>query len=76
MKTNSIAKVAALTALTAFTAALLLTGCAGPAVRHDVRVDRRGDAAERTDARVTTRHDNRYDRRSDRHDRIDTRYGY
>lgn len=56
--------------------ALILVGCAGPAVRHDVRVDRRSDAAGRVDDRVTNRQDNRYDRRYDRRDRVDSRYGY
>jgi hypothetical protein len=69
-------QIAALTALAAFIATLTLPGCAGPAVRHDVRVDRREDAAGRADARVTTRQDNRYDRRGDRRDRVETRAGY
>ena len=51
--------------LAALIATLTLVGCAGPAVRHDVRNDRRYD-----------RHDNRYDRRGDRHDRVESRYGY
>jgi hypothetical protein len=55
--------------LAALVAVLVMTGCAGPAVRHDYRVDRRYD-----------RHDNRYDRRYDRYDnrydRRDARYYY
>jgi len=62
--------------LAAFVAVLLTTGCAGPAVRHDNRVDRRHDTAERVDDRATNRQDNRYDRRGDRYDRRDARYGY
>jgi hypothetical protein len=48
------------------------TGCAGPAARHNARVDRREDAADRAGARQ----DIRYDRRADRRDRIDDRYSY
>lgn len=44
--------------LTALGAILLITGCAGPAIRHDNRTDRRDD-----------RQDYRYDRRDDRYDR-------
>ena len=55
---------------------LFSAGCAGPATRHNVRVDRREDAAGRADARVSTRQYNRYDRRYDRQDRIDNRYSY
>jgi len=51
--------------LAALTAAFTITGCVGPAVRHEVRVDRRDD-----------RHDIRYDRRDDRYDRRDARWGY
>jgi hypothetical protein len=39
-------------------AGTFLSGCTGPAYRHDRRVDRRDD-----------RHDYRYDRRYDRYDR-------
>jgi hypothetical protein len=46
-------------------AAFLSSGCVGPAVRHDARVDRRGDRVE-----------NRWDRRDDRRDRIENRYSY
>lgn len=53
-----------------------LAGCASPQARHDSRVDRRYDRADRTEARVETRHDNRYDRRDSRRDRVDARYGY
>jgi hypothetical protein len=42
-------------ALAALVAVVLFTGCAGPAVRHDVRTDRRD-----------YRQDNRYDRRDAR----------
>ena len=41
--------------LTALIAVLLITGCAGPAIRHDNRTDRRD-----------YRQDNRYDRRDAR----------
>ncbi len=53
-----------------------LAACAGPVARHDARVDRRSDAAERVEDRSSSRQDNRYDRRVDRYDRIDSRYGY
>ena len=53
-----------------------LAGCAGPAVRHEARMDRRSDAGERVEDRSSTRQYNRYDRRTDRYDRIDSRYGY
>lgn len=46
-------------------AALLSSGCVGPAVRHEARVDRRSDRVE-----------NRWDRRDDRRDRIENRYSY
>jgi hypothetical protein len=55
---------------------VILTGCAGPEARHDNRVDRRHDTAERVEDRSTNRQDNRYDRRDDRYDRRDARYGY
>ena len=48
--------------LVALVAVLVMTGCAGPAVRHDHRTDNR-------DYRQDSRQDNRYDRR-------DARYGY
>jgi len=60
--------------LAALVGSIMLPACAGPAARHDSRVDRRQDAAERTDARVTGRQDNRYDRRADRQDRVENRY--
>jgi hypothetical protein len=47
-----------LLSLAALVAILIITGCAGPAVRHDNRTDRRDD-----------RQDYRYDRRDDRYDR-------
>lgn len=56
--------------------ALALAGCAAPTARQDARVDRREDAAQRTENRVTTRQDNRYDRRADRQERVEGRYGY
>ena len=61
--------------LAAFLAPLVLAACAGPARRHDIRTDRREDAAARTENRVTTRQDNRYERRGERHDRMESR-GY
>ena len=48
-----------------FFLAVIFAGCAGPAVRHDTRVDRRYD-----------RHDTRQDRRSDRYERVENRYSY
>jgi hypothetical protein len=57
-------------------AGFLTAGCAGPQVRHDTRVDRRHDTAERVEDRSSTRQYNRYDRRDDRYDRRDARYGY
>lgn len=59
-----------------FLIALSFVGCAGPAVRHDARVDRRGDVAERSSNRASTRQGNRYDRRDSRYERIDSRDGY
>jgi hypothetical protein len=56
--------------------AFVMTGCAGPEVRHDVRVDRRTDSAERVEDRSGTRQYNRNDRQGDRYDRRGTRYGY
>jgi hypothetical protein len=56
-------------------ASCILSGCAGPAVRHDIRVDRRQDAADRVEDRSSNRQDNRYDRRDSRYDRRDQR-GY
>lgn len=46
-------------------AALISSGCAGPAARHEARVDRRSDRVE-----------NRWDRRYDRQERIENRYSY
>ena len=57
-------------------ATLALSGCVGPAVRHESRVDRRGDRYENRDDRRYDRHDNRYDRRADRGERVEARYGY
>ncbi len=64
-------------------ALLLFSSCAGPAARHDARVDRRYDRRDRleyradsADDRMTTRQNARYDRRADRQDRIDSRYDY
>ena len=59
----------------ALVAPLILTACAGPERRHDIRTDRREDAADRTENRVTTRQDNRASRQGERHDRMESR-GY
>jgi hypothetical protein len=48
--------------LVALMAILVMTGCAGPAVRHDYRVDNRVE--------------NRDDRQDNRYDRRDARLGY
>lgn len=61
--------------LSALVAPLILAACAGPDRRHDIRTDRRDDAADRTENRVTTRQDNRGSRQSERHDRVESR-GY
>ena len=68
--------VPALIAFASLATLVSLTGCSSPSARHDARVDRRYDAVERSDTRVSNRQDNRYDRRSDRGDRVDARYGY
>jgi len=62
--------------LVALVAIFMISGCAGPAVRHDNRVDRRHDAGDRVEYRADARQDNRYDRRDDRYDRRDARFGY
>jgi hypothetical protein len=60
--------------LAALTATITLAGCATPATRHDSRVDRRYDAAERAGDGTVGRQDNRYDRRGDRQERVENRY--
>lgn len=64
------------TALLTLAAVTLLAGCATPAGRHNARVDRRYDRADRTETRIENRQGNRYDRRADRYDRVQTRYSY
>jgi hypothetical protein len=54
-----------ITSLAGSLALVLFTGCAGPAVRHEARVERRDD-----------RQDYRVDRRYDRRERVDQRVGY
>jgi hypothetical protein len=55
-------------------AVLLLPACAGPAARHDARVDRRYDRRDRVSTYAGDPAARRTDRAYDRADRIDNRY--
>ena len=65
-----------ITLLLILAAIILNSGCAGPAARHEARVDRRYDRRDRATTDYNAPYERRYDRRTDRAERVERRYNY